>query len=79
MTPAEKMIPMTLMIDVSRQTKLKTVSKRTRVSMSELVRISIDELIDRLGGDPEHPDQEALAALLRQDDARAEQGESVGS
>lgn len=62
-TPEGKMVPVTLMLDLERHSKLKTVSKSTRISMSELVRISLDGLMEALG-DPENPDRDALAALL---------------
>ena len=63
MTTTSKMIPVTLMLDPERHSKLKAASKSTRISMSELVRISVDRLMEELG-DPQHPSAAALATLL---------------
>lgn len=58
-----KKIPVTLMFDPENHAKLKAASKSTRISMSELVRISVARLILEIG-DPERPDPTALAGLL---------------
>lgn len=63
-TPENRMIPVTLTMDLDRYSRLKAVSRSTRVSMSELVRVSIDKLMEILG-DPENPDPQALAMLLK--------------
>jgi hypothetical protein len=63
MTPEEKMIPMTLTIDKDRQAKLKKTARKTRISMSEIVRISLDRLWDDLG-DLDNPQPEAFYILL---------------
>lgn len=59
----QRMFPITLMLDERRRVKLKDASRSTRISMSELVRISVDRLISEIG-DPKRPDVLALAAIL---------------
>ena len=59
----QKMFPITLMLDEPRRVKLKDASRWTRISMSELVRISFDRLMAELG-DPSRPNPIALAAIL---------------
>ena len=58
------MFPVTLMLDANRHCKLQAVSKQTRISMSELVRLSVDQLTHKLG-DPEQPNMTALGELLK--------------
>ncbi len=57
------MYPVSFMLDAERHTKLKDASHSTRISMSELVRISIDRLMADIG-DPRRPKAAALARLL---------------
>lgn len=63
MDTTAKMVPVTLMLDLSRHSKLKAVSKSTRISMSEIVRLSLDHLLRELG-DPDQPDLTALSMLI---------------
>jgi hypothetical protein len=63
------MFPVSLMLDDRRHSNLKAVSKATRISMSELVRLSVDHMMRELG-DPVKPDMAALAGLLSIEDAK---------
>jgi len=63
MIPEEKMIPMTLTIDKGRHKKLKQTAARTRISMSEIVRIALDRLWTDLG-DLNNPTPVAVAILF---------------
>lgn len=72
MSADNRMVPVTLMIDPTRHRKLKTASKSTRISMSELVRVAVDRLM-LLIGDPKRPDPQALARLLNS----TEEGEGM--
>lgn len=66
MTPEEKMVPMTLTIDRGRQVRLKETSAKTRIAMSEIVRISLDRLWEDLG-DLNNPTPEAASILFNND------------
>ena len=54
MPQSEKMMPVTLILDLDHHTKLKKASKATRIPMSELMRISVDRLMLEIG-DPAQP------------------------
>jgi len=58
-----KMVPVTLMLDQKRHRNLQAASRSTRLSMSELVRLSLDGLMEILG-DAEQPSTEGLARIL---------------
>src|SRR5215207_7388638 len=57
--------PVSLMLDSDCHLRLQAVSRSTRLSMSELVRLSVRQALRQLG-DPERPDPEAVTALLRE-------------
>lgn len=64
MDAPSKKIPVTLMLDFGRHEKLKAASRSTRISMSELMRMSVDLLMLKIRN-PESPDAAALASLTR--------------
>lgn len=61
---SKRKFPVSLMLDSDCHQRLQAVSRSTRLSMSELVRLSVDRTL-RLLGDPERPDVDAVAALRR--------------
>lgn len=71
-----KMIPVTLMIDKERHQKLKTASRSTRISMSELFRLAVDNLMVILVN-PEKPDWIGLQKLLSSDPEEANETSSA--
>lgn len=56
-------IPFTFAIDKAMHARLKAASRSTRIPMSEIVRLSLDNVLKILG-DPENPTSEGLAELL---------------
>lgn len=58
-----KMMPITLMLDPQRHQKLREASESTRISMSEIVRISIDNAMVMLKN-PAKPDSNGLTSFL---------------
>jgi hypothetical protein len=59
----ENLVPFTFGIDKERREKLRAASRSTRIPMSEIVRMSIDYVMELLG-DPENPSGEGLQKLL---------------
>ena len=64
---SKRKFPVSLMLDSDCHQRLQAVSRATHLSMSELVRLSVDRTLRQLG-DPERPDVEALTALRREAD-----------
>ena len=62
---SKRKFPVSLMLDSDCHRRLQAVSRSTHLSMSELVRLSVDRTLRQLG-DPEKPDVEAVAALRRE-------------
>lgn len=67
MDRSKKMYPVSFMFDRDRDAKLESVSAATRISKSELLRISFDEFLHALGGDPESPDMITLQQMIKRD------------
>jgi predicted DNA-binding protein len=65
-----RMVPMSLTVDIERQDKLSKVSQAVRRDKSRLIRVMIDRLINELG-DPKNPNPRALARLLKECDAKS--------
>ena len=65
MDVSKRKFPVSLMLDGDCHRRLQAVSRSTRLSMSELVRLSVGRTLRQLG-DPERPDPEAVAALRRE-------------
>lgn len=59
----DKKVPVTLMFNQQHHNQLKAISKTTCISMSELVRLSVERLVNELG-DAENIDSAALLNLL---------------
>jgi hypothetical protein len=55
--------PFTFGLDGNRKKKLEAASNFTRIPMSELVRLGVDNILDTLG-DPNNPSAEGLKKLL---------------
>ena len=62
---SKRKFPVSLMLDSDCHRRLQAVSRSTRLSMSQLVRLSVGRTLRQLG-DPERPDVEAVAALRRE-------------
>ena len=67
MDSRKRQFPVTLMLDSDRLAKLEALSRGSDESMSKLIRLSVDQLVERLGG-PDRPDMNALAEMLRATD-----------
>ncbi len=65
MDVSKRKFPVSLMLDSDCHRRLQAVSRSTRLSMSELVRLSVHKTLRQLG-DPESPDAEAVTALRRE-------------
>lgn len=59
-----RMVPLSLTVDLERQDKLRSAAISANLPMSELVRYMIDKLEEKLG-DVEHPNPRALAELKK--------------
>jgi hypothetical protein len=58
-----KSVPFTFVIDEERFKKLKAAKRSTRISMSDIMRLSLDNFFEILE-DPENPSPEGLAKIL---------------
>lgn len=58
-------------LDGTRKEKLEAASNFTRIPMSELVRLGVDNILDTLG-DPSNPSAEGLKKILTLNSAAAE-------
>ena len=67
----DRKFPVSLMLDSDCHLRLQAVSRATRLSMSELVRLSVRQALRQLG-DPERPDPGAVTALRREASAAPE-------
>ena len=60
-----KKFPVSLMLDSDCHLRLQAFSRSTKLSMSELIRLSVKQALHRLGA-PEKSDPEAETAFLRE-------------
>jgi len=67
MDSRKRKFPVTLMFDSDRLAKLEALSRGSDEPMSKLIRLSVGQLVERLGG-PDRPDMNALAEMLRATD-----------
>jgi hypothetical protein len=65
-----RMVPMSLTVDIERQNKLSAVSQVIRRDKSKLIRVLIDRLVNDLG-DPANPNPKAVARLLKECDEQS--------